>query len=401
MHKYKTDFAATRVKFHLPDGVIYLDGNSLGPLPIAAIGQTAKMMHDEWGDMLIRAWNQAGWMDQPSRIGSRIARLIGAEKDSVVIGDTLSIKVYQALAAALKLKPNRKVILSDNGNFPSDLYMAQGLIDTLAQGHILKAPNPETVEAALDESVAVLMLTEVDYRTSRMHDMQKLTARAQDLGIVTIWDLAHSAGAIPVNLAKCNADFAVGCTYKYLNGGPGAPAFIYVSPRHQEIALPTLSGWLGHAAPFNFETAYRPGKGVERLRVGTPPVIAMRILETALDIWDDVDINDVRQKSIDLTQLFITEIEKSCPDLTLASPRNPSQRGSHVSFQHANAYPVMQALISQGVIGDFRAPDLLRFSFTPLFTCENDVISAVRILQAILTSRGWDHPKFRQLARVT
>ncbi len=401
MRKYKTDFAATRAKFHLPDGVIYLDGNSLGPLPKAAIAETAKMMQDEWGDMLIRAWNLAGWMDHPSRIGNRIARLIGAEQDSVVIGDTLSIKVYQALAAALSLNPKRKVILSDSGNFPSDLYMAQGLVNTLGKGHILHTPNPEDVEAALDETVAVLMLTEVDYRTGRLHDMQRLTAKARAQGIITVWDLAHSAGAIPVNLTECNADFAVGCTYKYLNGGPGAPAFIYVAPRHQNIAMPALCGWLGHAAPFAFEQTYRPGHGIQRLRVGTPPVIAMRVLESALDIWDAVDMNDLRNRSIDLTELFIAEVEKSCPDLTLASSRNPHHRGSQVCFRHPNAYAVMQALIAQNVIGDFRAPDVLRFGFAPLYVGENDVLNAVTFLQNILATASWDRPEFYRRAAVT
>ena len=264
-----TDFAATKAMFQLPEGVIYLDGNSLGPLPKAAPARIAQMMTAEWGEMLITGWNKAGWMAQPMRIGDRIARLIGAEPGHVATGDTLSIKVYQALASALAMNPERRVILSDNGNFPSDLYIAQGLTQMLGQGYELRVVAPEEVEASITEEIAVTMITEVDYRTGRKHDMAALTAKAHAVGAVTVWDLAHSAGAIPVDLAGAKADFAVGCTYKYLNGGPGAPAFIYVAPRHAGRALPALSGWLGHAAPFDFDLNYRAGAGVERMRVSS------------------------------------------------------------------------------------------------------------------------------------
>jgi kynureninase len=266
-------FARTRQLFHLPEGVIYLDGNSLGPLPKAAAARVAEMMEKEWGGELIRGWNTAGWIDMPSKIGDRIGRLIGAPAGSVVTGDTLSIKVYQALAAALDLRPGRRIVLSDSGNFPTDLYMAQGLIRSLGRGHELKVVAPEEVEAAIDEEVAVLMLTEVDYRTGRLHDMKALTKKAHDAGALTLWDLAHSAGAIPVDVTAAGADFAVGCTYKYLNGGPGAPAFIHIAPELADRAFPALSGWLGHEAPFAFEPGYRPGAGIERMRVGTPSII--------------------------------------------------------------------------------------------------------------------------------
>jgi len=396
-----TDFAATRDQFHLPEGVIYLDGNSLGPLPHAAAARVAACVTDEWGQMLIRGWNAAGWMDQPTRLGNRIARLIGAEPGSVVLGDTLSIKVYQALASALDMAPTRRVILSDTGNFPSDLYMAEGLCRTLGPEYRLVTVAPEQVASAITDEVAVLMLTEVDYRTGRKHDMAALTALAHDKGAIAVWDLAHSAGALPVDLAGCGADFAVGCTYKYLNSGPGGPAFIYVAPRHQDSTRPALSGWLGHAAPFAFDLSYRPGAGIERMRVGTPAILQMAALEASLDIWDRVDMADLRARSIALCEAFIAGVEAACPDLTLASPRDAAQRGSQVSFRHPEGYAIMQALISRGVIGDFRAPDILRFGFTPLYTSDADVHGAVVILAEIMAVRAWDRPEFKTRAKVT
>jgi len=396
-----TDFAATKARFHLPDGVIYLDGNSLGVLPKAAAERANRVIQEEWGNLLIRAWNLAGWMDQPRRVGDRIARLIGAAPGTVVMGDTLSIKVYQALASALEMKPGRTIVLSDTGNFPSDLYIADGLLRSLGKGHVLKTVEPEAVVDAIDESIAVLMLTHVDYRTGRMHDMKRLTAKAQTAGALVIWDLAHSAGAMPVEIAACKADFAVGCTYKYLNGGPGAPAFIYVRPDHIDKARPALSGWLGHEAPFAFDTDYRPAGSIERMRVGTPPVVQMSILEAALDIWDEVDMAALRARSIELTETFIREVEVKCPALKLTSPRDPMLRGSQVSFQFEHGYAAMQALIAHGVIGDFRAPDNMRFGFTPLYIDEGDVLRAVDILAAILRDRIWDQPQYRKREKVT
>ena len=396
-----TDFVRTRALFHLPDGVVYLDGNSLGPLPIAAQERVAKMLRDEWGGHLIRGWNSAGWFVQPRRVGDRIGKLIGAPEGSVVMGDTLSIKVYQALASALELNPGRSVVLSDSGNFPSDLYMAQGLLASLGNRQELKVVEPEEVEGAIDDRVAVLMLTEVDYRTGRLHDMKVLTEKAKAVGALTIWDLAHTAGALPVDVAGCDVDFAVGCTYKYLNGGPGAPAFIYVAPRHAETARPALSGWMGHAAPFAFDLDYRPGAGIERMRVGTPPVIALTALEAALDAWDGVSMADVRERSIALVDLFIREVEKRCPELELASPRDGSKRGSQVSFRHPQGYAIMQALIARGVIGDFRAPDAIRFGITPLYIGEEDILKASDILKEIMAQRLWDRPEFRRKALVT
>jgi kynureninase len=337
-------------------------------------------------------------MEQPSRVGNRIAALVGAEPGSVVMGDTLSIKVYQALASALEMNPTRRVILSDTGNFPSDLYMAEGLCRTLGQGYTLKTVAPDDIANHIDDTVAVTLITEVDYRTGRKHDMAALTRLAHNHGALTVWDLAHSAGAFPVHLAACDADFAVGCTYKYLNSGPGGPAFIYVAPRHADTARPALSGWLGHEAPFAFDTSYRPGAGIERMRVGTPPVLQ---LAAALDVWDAVDLNDLRAASLALSDRFITGVEATCPTLTLATPRAHAMRGSQVSFRHPQGYAIMQALIARGVIGDFRAPDILRFGFTPLYIGIAEVDAAVAMLAEVMDGDLWDRPEYRTRSRVT
>lgn len=395
------DFAAKKALFHLPEGVVYLDGNSLGPMVKTAPGRVDRAVRAEWGEMLIRGWNKAGWMGQPRVLGDRIGALIGAEPGTVVLGDTLSIKVYQALASALEMNPKRRVILSDSGNFPSDLYMAEGLCRTLGGQYRLKTVAPEAAMGAIDDSVAVVMLTEVDYRTGRRHDMADITKRAHEMGALAVWDLAHSAGAVPVDLAKAKADFAVGCTYKYLNSGPGGPAFIYVAPRHAEVARPALSGWLGHEAPFAFDPSYRPGRGIERMRVGTPPVIQMAALEAALEVWDGVSVVEVHRQSLRLQDLFIKGVEGRVPSLQLATPRSHLMRGSQVSFRHPEGYAIMQALIAEGVIGDFRAPDILRFGFTPLYVDEDDVAKAVNILARIMEYGSWDKPQFKQRAAVT
>ena len=400
------DFAAKKALFHLPEGVIYLDGNSLGPMVKTAPAAVDRAVQAEWGEMLIRGWNGpekrgAGWMAQPVVLGNCVGRLIGAEPGTVVLGDTLSIKVYQALASALEMNPKRRVILSDSGNFPSDLYMAEGLCRTLGGQYRLKTVAPEEAMAAIDETTAVVMLTEVDYRTGRRHHMADITARAHDMGAITVWDLAHSAGAIPVDLAGAKADFAVGCTYKYLNSGPGGPAFIYVAPRHADMVRPALSGWLGHAAPFAFDLDYRPGAGIERMRVGTPPVLQMAALEAAMAVWDDVGMDEVHAQSLRLQDQFIKAVEARTRGLTLATPRSHQMRGSQVSFRHPEGYAIMQALIAEGVIGDFRAPDILRFGFTPLYLDEDDVARAVNVLVRILEYATWDKPEFRARSLVT
>jgi kynureninase len=396
-----TDFAATKRLFHLPEGVVYLDGNSLGPMVKSASARVAKVVEAEWGELLITGWNKAGWMDQPARVGDRIAKLIGAAPGTVVMGDTLSIKVYQALASALEMNPKRRVILSDTGNFPSDLYIAEGLCRTLGGQYRLKTVAPEEVMGAIDDTVAVTLITEVDYRTGRKHDMADITRRAHEMGALTVWDLAHSAGAFPVDLTGARVDFAVGCTYKYLNSGPGGPAFIYVAPRHADTARPALSGWLGHEAPFAFDLDYRPGTGIERMRVGTPPVLQLAALEAALDVWDQVDLKDLRTQSLRLQDQFIKGVESRAPALTLATPRSHLMRGSQVSFRHPEGYAIMQNLIADGVIGDFRSPDILRFGFTPLFIDEDDVARAVNTLAKIMDYGTWDRPAFKKRAKVT
>ncbi|WP_375551912.1 kynureninase [Rhodophyticola porphyridii] len=387
--------------FDLPEGVIYLDGNSLGPLPKSVRARVDDVIGAEWGTSLIRGWNDAGWMDQPGRVGDLVARLIGAPEGSVMMGDTLSIKVYQALAAALEMRPDRKVVLSDSGNFPTDLYMARGLLTSLGQGHELRIVDPQDVAGAMDETVAAVMLTEVDYRTGRKHDMAELTRRAHDAGAVMIWDLAHSAGALPVDLTGSHCEFAVGCSYKYLNGGPGAPAFIYVRPDIMDQVRPALSGWMGHDAPFAFDLDYRPAAGIERMRVGTPPVLQMSALEEAMSVWDGVTMDEIRAASIRLSERFIQEVEARCPELVLASPREPAMRGSQVSFAFAEGYAAMQALIARGVIGDFRAPDIMRFGFTPLYLDEDDIVAAAGILQDIMANRLWDDPAYKTANKVT
>jgi kynureninase len=388
-------------KFILPEGVIYLDGNSLGPMPKAVAARVQAMLADEWGQMLIRGWNGAGWMDQPARVGDQVARVIGAPAGSVVMGDTLSLKVFQSLAAAIKMVPERRVILSDTGNFPSDLYMAEGLVGLLEQGYELRTVAPEEVVGAIDESIAVVMLTQVDYRTGRMHDMNALTAAAQAKGAVMLWDLAHSAGALEVDLAGSNCEFAIGCTYKYLNGGPGAPAFIYVRPDMSDTVQPALSGWLGHRKPFDFDLNYKAGAGIERMRVGTPPVIQLTALEVAMELWADVDMAQLRAESVALQEQFIHEIERDVPVLALASPRDSADRGSQVSFRFHEGFAAMQAVIARGVIGDFRAPDIMRFGFTPMYLDGGDVSAAVAIIADVMNNALWDSDEYKVRGRVT
>lgn len=395
------DFTATKALFDLPPGLVYLDGNSLGPLAKGVAARVQRSIAAEWGAQLITAWNGAGWMDQPRRLGDRIGRLIGAAPGQVSVGDTLSIKIYQALAAALALRPTRRIILSDTGNFPTDLYMAEGLCRSLGPDYELRLVAPEAVEAALSPEVAVLMLTEVDYRTGRKHDMARLTSAAHAQGALTLWDLAHSAGAFPVDLAATGADFAAGCTYKYLNGGPGAPAFLYIAPEHAEAAQPALSGWLGHAAPFAFDLAYQPAPGVQRMRIGTPAILQMAALDAALDIWDGVDLHALRAAALALGDRFIAGVEAACPGLTLVTPRDHAQRGSQISFAHPEGYAIMQALIARGVIGDFRAPDILRFGLTPLYIGVAEIDRAIATLTEVMGARAWDRPEYRARKAVT
>ncbi len=392
-----------RDKFHIPDGVIYLDGNSLGCLPRAAVTRMKDVVAVEWGNSLIRGWNDHNWIDMPVSVGNKIGRLIGAALGTVVAADSTSVNLTKALSAALQMRPDRKVILSDRGNFPADLYIAQGIARVFGPEYKLKLVEPEDVESALDETVAVMMITQVDYRTGRMHDMAQLTKRAHNVGAVALWDLAHSAGAVPVDVSATQIDLAVGCGYKYLNGGPGAPAFVYVRPDLQANIEPFLSGWMGHAAPFDFDLDYRPSEGIGRMTVGTPPILGLSALDAALDVWDDVDMGEVRAKSIGLCDLFIAEVEARCGKfgLHLASPRDSARRGSQISFHCPNGYAVMQALISEGVIGDFRQPDVIRFGFTPLYIGYGDVGRAAMILERVLVQELWRNPSFQTRAKVT
>lgn len=387
--------------FDIPQGIIYLDGNSLGP-PIRGSTDCADLViSEEWGQELIKAWNTAGWMSLPQSVGNQIAPVIGVSPDTVATGDTLSIKLYQALAAALSLRPDRKILLSDAGNFPTDLYMAQGLIETMDKGHRLRTPPPEEVLDSLDENVAVVFLTHVDYRTGRVHDIDTITRRAHEVGAVTIWDLAHSAGAVPLSMESTHTEFAVGCTYKYLNGGPGAPAFIYVRPDIVTSITPALTGWLGHQDPFAMELTYRPSASTERFRIGSPSIIQFKLLELAMKIWEEVDMTELRASSVALSNLFIKEIERRCPNLSLVTPRDPEQRGSQVSFASDDGYAIMQALIERGVIGDFRQPNIMRFGIAPLYLDENDIIGAAQILEEIMINELWRDPRFQLKKGVT
>ena len=395
-----SDFLKTKSQFYIPEGMIYLDGNSLGPLTKTAQDRIQHTLNNEWGEMLVTGWNKAGWMDQPNKVGDRIARLIGAASKTVTVGDTLSIKVFQALASAINFQKNRKVLLTDASNFPSDIYAAQGLINMLKADHELKIVNTDNLIENINENVAAIFFTEVDYRTGRRYDAKKIIKTAKQNGALVILDLAHSAGAIDTNLTELDVDFAVGCTYKYLNGGPGSPAFIYVNPNLINSLEPCLSGWLGHENPFDFSLQYNPASGIDRMRVGTPPIIALAALEASLDIWETVNIKDVRETSIQLTDQFIKGVEQKCSMLQLITPRIPENRGSQVSFSFKHGYAVMQACIERGVIGDFRAPDVMRFGFTPLFIDSQDVERALEILAEIMSKDLWNDPKFQKRNKV-
>ena len=395
--------ARHREAFALPEGVIYLDGNSLGALPRATPARLAQMIEGEWGRALIKSWNAAGWLDLPRLVGDKIARLVGARSGEVVVADSTSINLFKLLSAALRLAPERRVILSQPDNFPTDLYMAQGIIDMLGSRHVLRLEAAEDIAGAIDDDTAVVMLTHVDYRTGAMHDMAAMTAAAHDRGALMLWDLAHSAGALPVDLNACGADLAVGCGYKYLNGGPGAPAFLYVAERHHARFVQPLSGWLGHASPFTFEATYRPAPGIARGLCGTPPILAMTALDVGVDTVLAADMAALREKSMALTDLFIRLVEELCAghDLALVSPRAAQARGSQASFRHAQGYAVMQALIARGIIGDFRAPDILRFGFAPLYLRYVDAWDAAAALRDILDTRAWDQPAYHRRAAVT
>jgi kynureninase len=395
--------AAARAGFELPEGLVYLDGNSLGPPPATVARRIGEVLGAEWASDLVRSWTRHDWIDLPRRVAAAIAPLIGAEADEVMVADSVSVNLFKLLGAALRLRKGRRVILSERENFGTDLYVAQGLADLLGNGTEVRAVRRDELEDALTEKVAVLMLTHVDFRSGEMHDMARWTAAAHGAGALVLWDLAHSAGAVPVDLGGCSADFAVGCGYKYLNGGPGAPAFAFAARRHHAGLRSPLWGWMGHAAPFDFETSYRPAGAVGQLRVGTPPILSLAALECGVASVAALGIEHLRVKSIALSEMFITLVERECAGhgLELASPREAHRRGSQVSLRHAEGYAIVQALIAEGVIGDFRAPDLLRFGFAPAYLRFVDIWDAVAALRAIMESGSWDRPEHRERAKVT
>lgn len=389
-----------RDRFALPDGVIYLDGNSLGALPRTTPARLQAVATEQWGDGLIRSWNAHDWIGAARRIGARIAPFIGAKPHEVVVADSTSANLYKLLVAALKARPGRKTILSEPGNFPTDLYMADGAAWSVGDAQVRTVPVANIV-AAIDEDVAVLLLTHVHYKTGAMLDMAGITAAAQAKGALVLWDLSHSVGAVPVDLNGCNADLAVGCGYKYLNGGPGAPAFLYVAERHQASLRSPLSGWMGHAAPFDFGDDYAPAADIARFQCGTPPILALAALEEGIAQFDGADPHALIAKSRALGDACIALIEALCPELTLISPRDATSRGSHVSFRHPQAYAICQALIDRGMIGDFRAPDALRLGFAPLYVGFADLWHAVDILRGILADGSWDDPRYHARNAVT
>ena len=400
--------APLRDLFALPPGVIYLDGNSLGVLPRQTAARVQQVVTEEWGQGLIRSWNSAGWIDLPQRVGDKIARLVGVGAGELVVADSTSVNLFKVLSAALSISqadaPGRRVIVSERSNFPTDLYIAQAL--AAERGFELLLVEPEELPAALGAQTAVLMLTHVNYRTGRMHDMAGLSRAAHGAGALVIWDLAHSAGAVPLALADDGADFAIGCGYKYLNGGPGAPAFVWAHPRHADRFWQPLAGWMGHAAPFEFTPGYRPAAGISRYLCGTPPVLSLAALECGVDTVLAAQalggLPALRAKSLALTRLFAAQVQAHCPALSLVSPADDAQRGSQVCFGHAEiGYPVMQALIHRGVIGDFRAPDVLRFGFTPLYLRFVDAFDAAEHLRQVLDSGEWQRPEFNQRQAVT
>jgi kynureninase len=393
-----------RDRFVLPKGVIYLDGNSLGAASKDVFIELDKAAKEEWAEGLIRSWNKAGWFDLAVDLGDKIGRLIGAAQGETVVCDTTSTNIYKALHAALSMRPDRSVIVAEGSSFPTDLYMAEGVAATRPGVTIrLEGVDAENIEDLIDDSVAVVLVNHVNYKSGELRDMAALTAKAHAVGALVVWDLCHTAGAMPVDLNGANADLAVGCTYKYLNGGPGAPAFIYAAKRHHDQIQQPLSGWWGHARPFAFTQGYEASPGIRRFLCGTQPILSLRALKGALDVWDDVDLDLLRKKSIELTDLFIELVEAQCGEfgVKLEGPREGARRGSQVSFSHENSYEIMQALIERGVIGDFRAPNVIRFGFTPLYVGYRDVWDAAVVLRDILATGAWQDKRFAVRSAVT
>jgi kynureninase len=387
-------------RFVLPDGTIYLDGNSLGALPKATSPHLFDVVERQWGEDLIASWNKHGWIDAPMRVAAKLAPIVGAKPGELLVADSTSVCLFKLLAAAVRARPTRRTILVQEGNFPTDTYVAEGLAEML--GLELRRAAPADIAAAIEADTAVVSLSHVDYRSGARVDMVAVNAAARTAGTLVVWDLCHSAGAIEVDLNGSGCELAVGCGYKYLNGGPGAPAFIYVAQRLQDELQPPLQGWMGHAEPFAFEDSYRPVGGIARFLTGTPSILALTALDAGLDTFAGIAMADVEAKSRALLELFIAEVEARCGDeVRLFGPRDLSLRGSHVCFAHPEGYAVMQALIARGIVGDFRAPDLMRFGFTPLYTSFEEAWRAADALADILASREWDQPRFRERGKVT
>jgi kynureninase len=389
-----------RERFRLPSGIIYLDGNSLGALPVAAPAALAETAERQWGEDLIASWNKHGWIDWPTRIAAKLAPIVGAKPSELLMADSTSVCLFKLLAAAAKARPGRKTILSQKRNFPTDLYVVQGLADML--GMTVQTAEPDEIVGAIDSDTAVVTLTHVDYRSAAFYDMRAVNDVAYNADAFVVWDLSHSAGAIELDLHAAGAQLAIGCGYKYLNGGPGAPAFIYVAESLQDELSNPLSGWMGHAEPFAFTDDYRPANGVLKFLTGTPSILALAAMNAGLSTFDGIAMRDLAVKSRSLSQLFVDEVEARCGgEVRLASPHDPAERGSHVVFAHPEGYAVMQALIARGVIGDFRAPDLMRFGFAPLYNTHAEMVRAAEILADILETREWDQTRFKQRAKVT
>jgi kynureninase len=393
--------AHCRARFKLPAGIIYLDGNSLGAMPLSVPPRLSKAVETEWAEGLIRSWNDADWYPAPQRVGGKIAGLIGAQPDEVIMADSTSVNLFKVLIAALRLRPERKKIIGEVGNFPTDSYISHGVAELM--GATFHAIEAQDLIAAITEEVAIVSLTHVNYKTGRIHDMQAITQKAHSVGALIVWDLAHTAGAMPCELNKCNVDFAVGCGYKYLNGGPGAPAFVFVASKHHATFSQPLTGWHGHAKPFDFSETYEPAKGMDSMLVGTASQLSLIALEAALEAFDGVDMQMLRTKSLSLTDLFIRLVDQELSEFGfgLATPRDPASRGSQVSLTHPQGYAIMQAVIDQGVIGDFRAPDILRFGFASLYVRYIDVWNAIETLKNIMVSNAWQAPQFAQRKAVT
>ncbi len=400
----KDSLSSLRSEFDIPADKIYLDGNSLGPLPKKAKIRAKEVIEEQWGKDLISSWNRHDWIDLPTRVGDKIGKLIGADKGQTICCDSISVNLFKLLSAAMKINIGRKIILTEKGNFPTDIYMAQGLQSVLGKSNCeLVCVDKDQIASSLSEDVSVLMLTHVDFRSGAIHDMKRLTQLAQSKGILVIWDLAHSVGAIPIHLDDCCVDFAVGCGYKYLNGGPGCPAFMYVAKRHQTQFQQPLFGWMGHKNAFAFSPQYEAAEGMAQCMTGTPAILSMSVLDAALDVFTGVDLLQVRQKSIALSEFFLTLMKESNLDKTLrlSSPLNSEVRGSQLAFSHPDAYAICQALISKGVICDFRAPDMLRVGFTPLYTRYEDVYRCVSCLFEIVQNRHYQLPQFQIQSKVT